>query len=656
MSIPKKTIALGSILCILFVFACAPNNSGSSNDKNKADLDNAVSGGEARNETGVEETVNIPSDIDVIENTVSEENIIEITNELLQDSKIKMILDSPKNEYEILDNIHANKDYPDVLVKYPQITGLEDKEIEDRINQMILEKVDLDFVDNIYEEMGDLIDYLGQLGLSYHNQQTYDITLARDNFLCIQWCSSYDGGAHPSGWLETVMIEMTTGRTVSFMEFCELPKEAFDVLYDAQMWNYCGDKGRPYDDALIQNLYENNIRWDCACFYEDHFQIVLSTAQVYGHIRGHWIFDFDYEILNGYWKNETDETFPKQEPEPYIKPALVSPEEFDFGNYFWFVDAGSLWHMNALPEYKYAIIGKGTNNISDGIRIFEKIQNKYYKKYDIPKSTYDGSLSDRIETMDKIISERQVLGISADGKRVLCLSYQYREGQRDYYEYWDELYEIYENDTLIESVLFEKKHYDDFLSNLFTATSHMNGYFITTLERDSETTYINFENGIESNSIKTSHAGNFDKTTYLSETYKQSDYRIYSLENGSLINEYTLKENREIICYIGNKILLTEKDNYSEGKVYLADPDGSNEIYLGSYMFNPVLSPDGKYLAYESKYYGNEIDSGYYIKNLETGDTVYYECDIMYKNIKGFIEKDGFYELIEQIEGKFIQS
>ena len=350
----------------------------------------------------------------------------------------------------------------------------------------------------------------------------------------------------------------------------------------------------------------------------------------------------------------TDETFPKQEPEPYIKPVLVSPEEFDFGNYFWFVDAGSLWHMNALPEYKYAIIGKGTNNINDGIKIFGKIQNKYYKKYDIPKSTYDGNLLDRIEIMNKIISERQVLDISADGKRVLCLSYKYREGQPDYFEYWDQLYEIYENDTLVKSVVLENS-----LTDFFAATSYMSGYFITTpstIEKDGKTAYINFENGTESDLDEVSHVKNFDKTTYLSQIYKKNSYKTYSLENGSLINEYTLKENREIICYIGNKILLTEKDNYSEGKVYLADPDGSNEIYLGSYMFNPVLSPDGKYLAYESKYYGNEIDSGYYIKNLETGDTVYYECDIMYKNIKGFIEKDGFYELIDPIEGKFIQS
>jgi hypothetical protein len=224
--------------------------------------------------------------------------VIETTGETLQDSKIKMILDSENNEYEIPDNIYVNKDYPNVFVKYPQITGLEDKEIEVKITQMILKKVDFDFIDNIYEEMGFLIDYLDQFGITYENQQTYDITLARDNFLCIRWSYHHNSIIRPGEWHDINMIDMITGIPVAFLEFCDLGKEAFDILYNAQMWDKCGDKGRPFDDVLIQKLYEDNISWDCACFYEDHFQVVMNSNL----IGDHWLFDFDYEILNNYWK------------------------------------------------------------------------------------------------------------------------------------------------------------------------------------------------------------------------------------------------------------------------------------------------------------------------------------------------------------------
>ena len=375
----------------------------------------------------------------------------------------------------------------------------------------------------------------------------------------------------------------------------------------------------------------------------------------------------------------TSEIILEQELEPYIKPNLISWEEFDFGDYFWVVLPTNTIYQSAgnLFDYKYSILGENISSINNGLKIFEKIQNKYYKKYDIPNRVYDINNTDWDAEIKKILSERQVLNISADGKRVLCLSYQYRDDQRDYYEYWDQLYEIYENDTLIKSVLFEKKEYNDFYADDFRATSYLNGYFITTystLEKESETTYMNFEKGMEVHLGNIPYLKNLDKTTYLSEDHNQNTYKIYSLEDGSLIKEYTLKENRKIVCYTGDKILLTEKDKkirsedsnidcvfYNEGKVYIADVNGSNELYLGSYMFNPVLSSDGKYLAYESyseeewisEFCKNDMLSGYYIKNLDTGDTVYYECNIFTKEIKGFIKKNGFEKLIGTIEWVF---
>lgn len=131
---------------------------------------------------------------------------------------------------------------------------------------------------------------------------------------------------------------------------------------------------------------------------------------------------------------------------------------------------------------------------------------------------------------------------------------------------------------------------------------------------------------------------------YLYDMHSQQ--RLYSFE------KLCLPEND---TYINIHQLIGNKD---KGFILFEDPSGvyklhypSGEIELvGHYMFNPSLSPDGKYLFYSGpddnfwKCWGIESDSdqygkipaGVYIRELQTGKTAYIEMDEnpWYQNIE----------------------
>ena len=67
--------------------------------------------------------------------------------------------------------------------------------------------------------------------------------------------------------------------------------------------------------------------------------------------------------------------------------------------------------------------------------------------------------------------------------------------------------------------------------------------------------------------------------------------------------------------------------------LFLASPDRTDIRELGSYMYSPILSPDGEYLAYRTPYEENiisyadkeNLNQGVFIKNVETGELTFYE-------------------------------
>ena len=68
--------------------------------------------------------------------------------------------------------------------------------------------------------------------------------------------------------------------------------------------------------------------------------------------------------------------------------------------------------------------------------------------------------------------------------------------------------------------------------------------------------------------------------------------------------------------------------------VYLYDMQENKLTHLENYTYRPRLSPDMKYLAYTSNFGGSigydigEISpTGFYIKNLEDGTTLFFEHD-----------------------------
>jgi len=107
-------------------------------------------------------------------------------------------------------------------------------------------------------------------------------------------------------------------------------------------------------------------------------------------------------------------------------------------------------------------------------------------------------------------------------------------------------------------------------------------------------------------------------------------------------------------------------ENIYSNDTYIMDIDGSNDKYIGNYMFSPYISPDGKYVAYtglsgtDHQEYSNEFNNladmkdGFYIKNLETNQTIYYPVEKANEyNIVGWVSKKGLDDLFKYHEDLF---
>ena len=109
------------------------------------------------------------------------------------------------------------------------------------------------------------------------------------------------------------------------------------------------------------------------------------------------------------------------------------------------------------------------------------------------------------------------------------------------------------------------------------------------------------------------------------------------------------------ITYMSDNYILfntSKKDSKEfEGCAYLYDIKNEMWTLLENYTEYPVISPDGKYLAYTTwHYYDVEVSEedskysqtpGVYIKNLENNTTVHFENEYRDVCVNGWIEKNA---------------
>ena len=142
--------------------------------------------------------------------------------------------------------------------------------------------------------------------------------------------------------------------------------------------------------------------------------------------------------------------------------------------------------------------------------------------------------------------------------------------------------------------------------------------------------------------------------SWVGTDFEQMKYYIYSLDKLHL--DYII--NAPQICgmyqFINDKYLLLS----FLPNVYLLNLENQEMICVGNNMYYPKISPDLKYIAYTSI---SDLDldgaddekglnDGFYIKNLETSQTIYFpllnEINAYAYGVINWVNKKGIEELI----------
>lgn len=329
--------------------------------------------------------------------------------------------------------------------------------------------------------------------------------------------------------------------------------------------------------------------------------------------------------------------FPEDFTFGYTEPDIVSPEDFDWGDYMPFVrySVGSYGEVGS-PVYTYAFLGNGIKSIDDGHALYEKLNEKY-------KKTFEYSLDDTIDAFPlsmqedaiPLVAESRVIWISTDAD-VIGNYYLEKSGTLGNYTNgdgttwdiyaWDGKYELYEKEELASTHILENTfYYDDggFIHGYTgaytppenienTSFNDIHNNSDTTISRLSENTYGIYSSG---------------ETLLYKITF---DFKTAPIGRNYLINQ--IIDGRYLVITFYSDMIDEEVCH----NIYLFDLETEKLSKINGYCFNPLVSPDRKFLIYSRETWRStevnsrinheyDLKNGFYIKNIETGETTFYE-------------------------------
>ena len=317
--------------------------------------------------------------------------------------------------------------------------------------------------------------------------------------------------------------------------------------------------------------------------------------------------------------------FPEDFPEePYTEPELVSPEEFEWGEYVPFVRYND-YFFNSDNTPNYAILSPKAPTLEEGKalyslineKIFETLSDKNYLfdsnvVYISEEFDFSGSVGIKQDTNGKYYSEYNIISKNEVVCTLKKFDIKFDEFTLGgYYSYWEPISKYYLNSNSI-------KYPDDISLSVFSPNT---------------------------------------KTMIFYEENNKNTYYFYDILKSRIALHLTLQNNSFGTTIRGNncsKFLInygkTTENEYIDN-LYLYDIETQKPTYLGNYMYNASLSPDGKYVFYTTPAEEDLPDSscknattlyesersGFFIKNLQNNETVFYEVNDSW-NTLGIIE------------------
>ncbi len=352
--------------------------------------------------------------------------------------------------------------------------------------------------------------------------------------------------------------------------------------------------------------------------------------------------------------------FPEDFPmENYKEPELAEPKDFEFGDYMLNVSF-SIGNITASYDvYTSSFLGKEINTINEGRVLFDKFNEKYMIKHPL-KNIYEnnGHVTPN-SFLGSYLYNSRVTYISPDGKEVITHSLVDARDSDSTVRYWYS-YEGWMGRT--------DYYFDGRVTASELADRHFWGAIGYTVNLPSyDSVYSNGDWAV------------FDKYFGDADIFSKSQNKwICHLD---LPNEYIKNDDGTLFvrgCTVQQVIddrylLLDMQKNFPDTSpeyptyshcTYLYDLEAREYTYLGSYMFETTISPDNRYLAYQTYWWDYMPDAskndlyqqknGFFILDLETKKTVFYPNEQYgYQSIAGWVSKDAIDAAIAH-EGSFV--
>ena len=375
--------------------------------------------------------------------------------------------------------------------------------------------------------------------------------------------------------------------------------------------------------------------------------------------------------------------FPEDFPEePYTEPELVSPEEFKWGEYVPFVNYVSGTFTNAHNEiYSFAILNESTKTLIDGTNLYNLLNKKYLVENKIEGGIFNGyhfSSEERAYVYDAL-KNSHIIYISENADEYARFYLTESSGQKAETDKLDLLYDTHFDYIKNGEVVFSKEEKE---TSLFETSISLGSYLFFN-EYSYPESGVKYKLPMGSKGDILYQNKDFLLFTDFSvpsfyrsgEVPNTINWNVYSSTEKSVARQINLpsiryKVENETYSLWGEISQVISEDYYiieffkGVGEygyygfsfaTYLFDAVNNKLTLLETYAVNPLLSPDLKYLAYHDNNDGDIIDilnnlenqkDGIYIKNLENGETVFFEHNHFCYALS-WVKEQSFYESIK---------
>lgn len=366
----------------------------------------------------------------------------------------------------------------------------------------------------------------------------------------------------------------------------------------------------------------------------------------------------------------------------YDFSPVVSHSEFEYGEYVPFVryaegdgyaEAGS---AGSMPFYSYAFLTEDAERLNDGKVIYEKFNNKFLAQNnlsaeDLPRvHPFCFSEDDKFEAL-KFYNNSRVIYVSEDAKTVGNFMLIPNENKEEsvLIPFSHYKYQIYRDGKNVETLIKETgEYYESYMDGGILSGDNW-GTRYSYVSEDSpaykvEAPYAEriFVNN-NSNAVMFADSEHFNggKLYICSPDEKRMVYEITMPTMAGSVAEGHYKveqliDSRFLLISLMREFPVNGRPHKANYLSVLYDLENGTYEILEDYVSNPVISPDGKYMAFIRTIANKEgfgySTLGFFIKNLENQNCLYYDyadtygADYLKCGIIGWVSEAGLFELI----------